>query len=158
MSREWSHYPPTLKDDVVAYCASNDASHSYRAAALHFNIKGGHKLVRRWCNAAPQEQKEETRGRKRKLTVQEVKEDIREWVIEQNKENQHVDYDIIRTHIKGSIGVDLSPSTVKRYTHDESNITWKEHTLVGPSDGKLSHDTIHMDKLNRLLTFTFCVV
>jgi transposase len=139
MSREWTHYPPELKDRVVEYCASNDRSHSYCAAARDFEIKGGDKLVRRWCIAAAQQQKEEKRGRKRKLRVQQVEEHIGEWTREQNKEKEHVDCDLIRNHIKEAVGVDVSHSTVKRYTHDECKITWKEHTLVAPPDGQLSH-------------------
>jgi transposase len=135
MSNGWTHYSSELKARAVEYCASADPTHSYRAAAREFNVRGGGQVVKQWCEEAAQDEKEETRGRKRKLTMQQVQEHIREWTREQNRKPKHVDFDLITVHIKEAVGVDLSRSTVKRYAHDECKLTWKEHTLVAPSDG-----------------------
>lgn len=157
MSGEYTYYPPKFKERVVGYRTSTNPTPSFRAVAEHFNIRGGKGLVKRWCDAAAQGEKEETRGRKRKLTKEQVEEHILKHTQEQNKENNHVDFDTIHDHIQDILEVDLSISTVKKYAHDEAKITSKQHTLVAPNDGQVSYNTKYTHKLCLFFTRSLSV-
>lgn len=148
-----SKYSATFKERVVREHEPGVRGKGFQALAKRFKVgKSGPsaKLIQSWWrkwNAGGRtlEALEAVLGRRSILTENEKKKHILKFVTHKNSIAEAVDYKDVHANVVAKTNKEISLEQVQKIGKNELDITWKQSTLVTPSDGKLGI----------FLTFTF---
>jgi transposase-like protein len=96
MSSTYTKYPPQLKRLAVEAYKAGQHGRKLSAVAKAYGVKGGHRLLQRWIQQYDEEDKAMEKhthsNRKRKLSEEEVKRHVHDYVAESNEEGKAANY------------------------------------------------------------------
>jgi transposase len=128
MAGSYEHYDPSFKQRVLEWYEEQDPKPSWRAVAEHWRVKSENS-VRQWYadwdGTVESLARKHGGGRKRKLTEEESKAHIKDFVIEKNREGKAVCYADAQKRVKEETGKDVSVRTVRRYGLKDHGLTYK---------------------------------
>jgi transposase len=119
MSKLPRYYDATFKQRVVEYYIQNQPNVSFRFVADLFQIKGGHKTVKRWFDrydgTVLSLQQQHRSGRPSILNKEQAKQLITKVIRTHNHEARAIDYVKIANSIRQQTNIPISLRTVQRY-------------------------------------------
>jgi transposase-like protein len=125
------HHSSDFKQYVYKQYRAGDRSAGPTALARDFDLSDP-SLVKSWLkkwDGTPQSfENKHPPGRKRKLTEEESKQHVLDFVRKKNRIGDHVDYNDVQKEVKKRTGKDVGISTLKRYGHQHHGITNKQTT------------------------------
>lgn len=123
MSLSFRGYSSEYKMRVVEYYIVHHSGESFRSTARHFNIGGGHSLVKTWFDkydgTLQSLESKRSPGRPRLLTHQQVVATVVQPIEEKNEAMQAVRYNEVLPLVRSETGADPSLRTIQRYGREE---------------------------------------
>lgn len=159
MAAAYDHHSVDFKLNVLSYYQEGVRGHGAKALATRFDIKSP-RSVRQWAVAydgtrASLEKKTHP-NRKRKLSVEESTEHIRDFVVAANRAGRPVSYPEVRRNVIRRTGINVSASTVRRYGYKDHGLTSKRSSRHLQSEGtKQIHSTVPARRAENVAQIVF---
>jgi hypothetical protein len=144
MAGQYNQYNAWFRHHVVAAYQPGVRGHGARAVAQQFDLPT-HTLVLQWAKNKSQPvesfERKHAGGRKRKLSPRAAQRYIKDFIDAKNRKGKAVSYKDVENNLHKRMRVDVSGRSIRRYGHDDFNITDKLTTrkLAIEGENSLSH-------------------
>src|SRR5689334_5595584 len=128
MTACYGKYNSWFKQHVLQHYQPGVRGSGARAVAQKFDLPN-HKVVLNWAavwdGTSDSLERKEGSGRKRKLTPEESKAHIEQFVVKRNRRGIATTYKEVKEEVEAKTGKDISARTVRRLGREEHKLTSK---------------------------------
>ena len=140
--RTYTQYSADTKHFILQQYTPGVYGSGFAALASQYGVPNGARTVQSWYSkwdGTPQSlQKQTTSHKRRTLDPHQVKQHIRQYVIDMNSEKEHVKYENVKKNVEQETDAPIAWSTLKRYGYKEALVSCKRTTRTLTSEGMLT--------------------